>query len=356
VDVEAVRAVALRRGLLPDEAHRLGTDAVLRLLLEGGVSTSSAVTEVSGRGVGLDVVREAAERLGGGVAVRTEAGKGTVVELRVPLSIALVDGLHVEASGIVATIPLHAVKETLRIASGDVARTSDGESVVHEGKVVPFLPMARALGARIPSGRGARPWSAVVVRGSGSLAVLGVDRLLGTANVVLRPVPELAPATAVVAGASLDAEGSPTLVLDPDALVASATQSAPPEREAEVQRPPILVIDDSLTTRMLERSILESAGYEVEIATSGEEGLEKARLKRYGLFLVDIEMPGIDGFTFIERARADPALHGIPAILVSSRAAPEDRRRGQEVGAIAYVVKSEFDQGALIECIRRHVG
>jgi two-component system chemotaxis sensor kinase CheA len=122
------------------------------------------------------------------------------------------------------------------------------------------------------------------------------------------------------------------------------------------ERAPILVIDDSLTTRMLERSILESAGYEVDVATSGEEGFEKARQKRYALFLVDIEMPGMDGFTFIERTRADPALRDIPAILVSSRSSPEDRRRGEEVGALDYMIKSEFDQGALLGRIREQVG
>jgi two-component system chemotaxis sensor kinase CheA len=196
----------------------------------------------------------------------------------------------------------------------------------------------------------------VVVRGSSGVAVVGVDRLLGTASVVLRSLPELAPSSAIVAGASLDAEGRPRLVLDPDALVLAAGQRVTAERATDVQRAPILVIDDSLTTRMLERSILESAGYEVDIATSGEEAFEKARRTRYALFLVDIEMPGMDGFTFIERTRADPALRDIPAILVSSRASPEDRRRGDEVGALDYMVKSEFDQGALLARIRGQLG
>ena len=117
-------------------------------------------------------------------------------------------------------------------------------------------------------------------------------------------------------------------------------------------RLPILVIDDSLTTRMLEQSILESAGYDVTLARSAEEALDQARAARFALFLVDVEMPGMDGFTFIEQVRADPLLRGTPSILVTSRASAADQQRGRDVGAAGYVVKDDFDQRALLERIR----
>jgi two-component system chemotaxis sensor kinase CheA len=145
-------------------------------------------------------------------------------------------------------------------------------------------------------------------------------------------------------------------VLDPAALCAAARGRHVAASDAAPLRPPILVIDDSLTTRMLEQSILESAGYDVELASSGEEALDKARLRRPALFLVDVEMPGIDGFEFIERARADTALRPIPSILVTSRSSAEDRRRGAEVGAAAYIVKSEFEQREFLDVVRRLVG
>ena len=121
-------------------------------------------------------------------------------------------------------------------------------------------------------------------------------------------------------------------------------------------RRPILIIDDSLTTRMLEQSILESAGYDADVATSGEEALERARAKQYALFLVDIEMPGMDGFGFLERTRADPSLRAVPSILVTSRTSLDDRERGELVGAKGYIVKSEFEQADLLARIRRLVG
>ena len=194
----------------------------------------------------------------------------------------------------------------------------------------------------------------MVVEGGGGLAAVSVDRLLGAANIVVRPLPASAAADPVVAGVALDDEGAPQLVLDPAALVDSAlaARRAPVAGAAPV-RDAVLVIDDSLTTRMLEQSILESAGYEVDLATSGEEGLSKARRRPYRLFLVDVEMPGIDGFEFLERRRADPALRDVPSILVTSRGSPEDRRRGAEAGAEAYIAKSEFDQTELLATIRR---
>ena len=132
-----------------------------------------------------------------------------------------------------------------------------------------------------------------------------------------------------------------------------AVRAASPQvvEEALPVQQPILVIDDSLTTRMLEKSILESAGYEVDVATSAEQAIEMARRRRYGLFLVDVEMPGMDGFGFVAFARDDPELAGIPAILVTSRSDDEDKRRGMAAGARAYVVKGEFDQRLLLETI-----
>jgi two-component system chemotaxis sensor kinase CheA len=179
-----------------------------------------------------------------------------------------------------------------------------------------------------------------------------VDRVVGTAAVVSRPFPQLAPVSAVVAGASLDASGHAQLLLDPDGLVSAAQRATVPASGAVARRRSILVIDDSLTTRMLEQSILESAGYDVALASSGEEALEKARRERYALFLVDVEMPGMDGFTFIERARSEPALQNTPAILVTSRSSADDQQRGLDVGAQGYIIKGDFDQGELLEHIR----
>jgi len=193
----------------------------------------------------------------------------------------------------------------------------------------------------------------VVLQGASGWAALGVDRILGVREAMVLPLPGLAPASPLAAGASLNAAGDPCLVLDPDSLILAVGERPGAAVAAPAAQPlPLLVIDDSMTTRMLEQSILETAGYAVEVASSAEEGLVKLRNQRFGLILVDVEMPGMDGFEFLEQLRADPVLRETPAIMVTSRDAPQDRRRSQSVGARDYVVKGEFDQTRLLARIR----
>lgn len=354
VDLEAVQRVAAQRGLLVKNTRQYSAEDLMRLLLRGGITTSDTVTEVSGRGIGLDVVREAVEKLGGDVSVQSHAGVGSTFELTAPLSLAAVQVLAVEVGGAVVTIPFDAVRHSMLISAADISRTADGATVIHDKAAIPFLPLPKALLGATPSAD--RSWATVILSGQDGLAAVGVDRLLGSATVVMRPMPELAPSSAIVAGASLDAEGNPQLVLDPDGLVAEARGRDGMDFQKPSTRRPVLIVDDSMTTRMLEQSILLSAGYEVDLATTGEEGLEAAQRKSYGLFLVDVEMPGIDGFTFVERIRLDPDLRDTPAILVTSRNAPEDFQRGRDVGAQGYIVKSQFDQAEMLALIKRLMG
>ena len=176
--------------------------------------------------------------------------------------------------------------------------------------------------------------------------------MLGTAKIVVRPLPQRMTASPIVVAASLNADGNPQLVLDPDSLIAAARRGCAGELDAQAPKRPVLIVDDSLTPRMLEQSILESAGYDVDVANSGEEALERIREKHYALMLVDVEMPGMDGFTFIERIRSDPKSRDIPAILVTSLAEAEHRQRGRDVGAQGYIIKSEFDQAELLSLIK----
>jgi two-component system chemotaxis sensor kinase CheA len=354
-DLAALRRAAEARGVLPAGAGE-DPQELIDLVLGGGISTATGVTDVAGRGIGMDVVRDVAVQLHGDVHVRSTPGRGATVELVVPLTLLSMNGLVVEAGGTVATVPLDAVRRCVRLTAEETAGALATARLAHEGRVVPFLPLSRtlALGPAVPEGAGAGV--AVVISADDETVAVGVDRLAGTTTLVARPLPDLAPAAAVIGSVSIDVEGNPRLVLDPHGLVAACRTDSPgtwAAPEQPVAPMPVLVVDDSLTTRMLERSILESAGYEVDLAASAEEGLQKAAARAYGLFLTDIDMPGKDGFAFVAETRADPATSDVPAILVSSRASAEDRQRGTAAGAAAYVVKGEFNQEELLAHIRR---
>jgi two-component system, chemotaxis family, sensor kinase CheA len=352
VDLDAVRSAAVRKGLPAADAARLDKPQLLQLLLKGGLSTSGEITQLAGRGIGLDLVRDTVTRLHGTIDIRTTPGIGTDIELAMPVSLAAVDALVVVAGGRTVGIPLEAVKHTLRVAPGDLMSSPQGASICHEGQAIPFAPLERILKAGTLRRQPGRTWSTLLIEGAGALAAVGVDHLQGMQNLVVRPLPALTPCDSVVEGASLDAAGQPQLLLQPEALVACIAQASLGLQDAAPERMPILVVDDSLTTRMLEQSILESAGYEVDLAVSGEDGLQRARSRRYALYLVDVEMPGMDGFTFIERTLSDPQMRDTPAVLVTSLASAAHRQRGREAGARGHIVKGEFDQSELLRTIR----
>lgn len=346
LDLPALRQAARAKGWPEAEGEEA---ALLQRLLQGGLSTAARVDGLAGRGVGLDLVRDTAARLGARLSLSHEPGRGTRVELLAPLRLAALDTLLVEAGGRRLHLPLQAVQWVLPAS----ALGENGLS--HEDQLLPYADLTQALD---PGAAPGHLGSVVLLAVGDRRAALGVERLGGAACVLLRPAPVLHPDSPLVGGVTLDANQHPRLVLDPAALVAhaQACRGRPQRPPAAAPAPLVLVVDDSLTTRMLEQSILESAGYRVDLAVSAEQALAAAQRQRYDLFLVDVEMPGMDGFGFIERTRADPQLREVPAILLSSRDAPEDKRRGQAVGASAYIVKSEFAQQDFLRQVRALAG
>ena len=353
VDLDAVRRALTQKGVPSADIQKMDAAALMTLLLKGGISTTKVVTEISGRGIGLDLVRETMQMLNGEVIALTQSGHGTSIELSVPLSLAAIEVLIIDHAGYEVAVPLNAVRCTLRIAAQDIISTPNGKCIVFESRQIPLA--ALNLGPAQPRvAASSGTLTAVVVTVADAIVALTVEHLCGIDSVVLRALPASCPLDPMVLGVHLDGAGNPRMVLDPEVLVLQRSgdttdviNSSATAIDGSVQQQPalpILIIDDSLTTRMLECSILESAGFRVEMATCAEEGWEMARRNRYGLFLVDVEMPGMDGFSFVELTQTDPSLRDVPSILVSSRDALEDKARGLASGARHYIVKGEFDQ------------
>lgn len=356
IDPNELRDAAVAAGLkTPAAAGDLDDEAALTLVFESGFTTARAASQLAGRGIGLHAVREAIRSLDGQVRLESAASGGATLTAVVPVSLASLPALLVEADGLTAAIPLDSVVGAARISAAEIIRAGDRETVVFEGRALPFMPLACAWGRQAPARRPRE--SVVAVRTEGRLAAIGVDRVRDTREVVVRPLPASIGELPLLTGVVLDAAGPPVPTLDPAALVAvAAGATAPRCTAAAPPQAPILVIDDSLTTRMLEKTILESAGFEVALATSAEEALAMIDQRPYRMFIVDVEMPSMNGFEFVARTRQDDRQRTIPAVLVTSLGAAADRRRGAEVGAQGYIVKSEFEQEAFVALVRRLVG
>lgn len=354
VDVTAVHAAAVRKGVLAGSAA-LDTHSALELILEKSLSTSPTVTELAGRGVGVDTIRDVVRRLKGTVTFSSDPGRGMAVMMLVPVSLFSVPVVVARVSGRDVAVPQEAVASVETYGPESLMRSATGRSLLLGGTPVPFVSLASALRWEEPPAAAGRE-TALIVDVDGVRAAIGVDRAVETTELIVAPLTDAFPPVPLVSGVSFDADGRPELVLDPHALLEAARVERAPAAFAPVTRPAVLVVDDSLTTRMLEASILEAAGYDVALATSGEQGLEMAARRRYAVFIVDIEMPGVDGIEFIERARRDPGLRDVPAILVTSLGSREDRERGLAAGARGYIVKSEFEQERFLRLIAQLAG
>lgn len=359
IDVERVKAAAAERGLLPAGRGEELTDLqAASLVFHPGLTTSPTVTDLSGRGVGLDVVSQAVARLDGSVEVRTRAGEGTAFTLRLPLTVSTANCLLVEVAGETFAVPVGAVERVLRVTGDDIGRAQGREAIRVEDQAVVLARLGDALGLGPASSAlepGRRQPAVVVETGERRVAFL-VDRTVQMQEVVVKTLPDPLYRVRHLAGATIQGSGSGALILNAAELVASVDRrgAAAVTAVAEARAAPtILVVEDAITTRTLEKNILEAAGYRVRVAADGVEAWTMLESDGCDLVVSDIEMPRMDGFELTSRVRADQRLRDLPMVLVTSRDSREDRERGVHVGADAYIVKGGFDQEWLLETIRR---
>jgi two-component system chemotaxis sensor kinase CheA len=361
IDLEKVRRTAVERGMLDEEhARQADEKALLELLFRPAFSTRRQADDMSGRGVGLDVVQTAMRQLNGFVQVQSQAGQGTTFTLDVPLTLATARVLLVEAAGETMALPAAAVRGLVRVQPEEVVPVEGRPTLYWHGQSLPLLPLAEALGlAAAPLGPG--PMPAVIAGLNAHPVALTVDRLLDEAEVVVRPLGDILGQSPYFSAAALSGGGQVIPILDLAGLLARGPALAVAgETGAAVLAPRdparILLVEDAITTRELERSILEAAGYRVEIAFDGVDALQKLEQVEFQAIITDIEMPRMDGFELTGRVRQDPRWAGLPVIIISARGDEESRRQGLQAGAQGYIAKSRFDQGDLLETIAQLVG
>ncbi|CAN5899553.1 N/A [soil metagenome] len=339
-------------------------EMLARTIFDDGFTTRDAATTLSGRGVGLAIVRNAAERMGGTASVRSVVGKGTEITIDVPVSIATMRVVLVQVGHVVVAVPSAFVARVARVDPRKIVRVDGRPTLVSGAQPIPVTTAAALLGPPFKEAPDVPMLQLVVLESAGRQIAMVVDDLHDERELVLRPLEHAgAPAAEVTVGTALLGTGEVALVLNVPVLLAQAAgdnahRSGPLAISETAERAPsrILVVDDSITSRTLEQSVLSAAGYDVVTAVDGAEAWRTIERQEFALVVSDVEMPHLDGFGLCARIRASAKTAGLPVILVTSLDEPAQRARGMEAGADAYITKSSFDQDTLLDTVRMLIG
>lgn len=357
---ERLRQQIVQRGLAtPQIASGLSLPELLEFLFLPGFTTQDEATEMSGRGVGLDVVHDAVNGLNGSVQVSFKPEEGMHFQLLLPLTLSIVRALVVEIGGEPFAFPLRRVDRLLTLDTDRLMTIKGAQSFELGGRPVPVAPAAQLL--ELPSRPRTRQELSVVVFGDrGQLFGVVVDRFVGERELAVHPLePQIGKIPHVSAAAQLD-DGTPTLILDVDDLVRTmenlGRQADKPLETLPAARKRVLLVDDSMTVREATKALLQAHGYIVDVAVDGVDGWNAVRGRDYELVITDVDMPRLDGFALIDLIRKDPKCSGVSVMILSYKGRVEDRRRGLEVGADYYLAKSDADDGRLLESVINLIG
>lgn len=362
IDAKAVIEEAVRRGVLPQDARDPAKVNVGKLLLLPGLSTAKQVSNLAGRGIGLSIVQEAVTRLHGDVSIRRAAAGGTEISLTVPLAMSTQHALFVDSAGATFALPSAFIEQLLRIGLSDIQLIEGRESILVDSKAVRLVRLTDLLsiqGTPVPNEGASGEKKLFVVIATVNQERLGivVDSLRDERDTIIKDTGLGSAQAGFSAGAVPMDDGSVAVVLSVPALFSRAaggtTHAAFLTSIEEKRVASILVVDDSLTTRSLEKSILEANGYRVRVAVDGLQALEQIRTEAPDLVISDVLMPRMTGFELLAAIKADAALKTIPVILVTSLENREEQARGLELGADAYIVKRRFDQRELMRIVRQ---
>ncbi len=365
IDLERVRATVLARGLSdPDTAAKLSATELYEFLFLPGFSLRDQVTDISGRGVGLDAVHNFVKQLRGSVRITSQAGQGTRFDLQLPLTVSVVRTLLAEIAGEPYAFPLAHVERALTLAQKDVQALEGRQHFSYGARQIGLVTARQIFAGGAAQGSEELPVLVLAER-DGSYGLV-VDRFLGARELVIQVLdPRLGKIKDISAGALLE-DGTPVLIVDVEDLIRSIQKLISSGQLTQVRyngaaderarRKRVLVVDDSLTVRELERKLLDRGGYEVEVAVDGADGWNAVRASAFDLVVTDIDMPRMDGIELLELIRRDPRLSALPVMIVSYKDREEDRRRGLDAGADFYLAKASFHNESLLQAVLDLIG
>lgn len=366
IDPERIRRTVVQRNLASEEtAARLSESELMEFPFLPGFTLKEEVTEISGRGVGLDVVQEMVRQVRGRVRIVSRPGEGARFKLELPLTLSVMRSLIVEIGGEPYAFPFAHIVRALKLPADRVQRLEGRQHFSLDGQQVGLVGADQVLGCAAPENLGGE--LAVIVLGSApDLYGLVVDRFLGGRELIVQPIDPRLGKIKDIAAASLMEDGTPLLIADVEDMVRSMEKLSATDRLAAVgreaggiggeRRKRVLVVDDSFTVRELQRKLLEQHGYEVEIAVDGMDGWNALRGGRFDLVVSDIDMPRLDGIELVRRIRQDSAFRSLPVMILSYKDREEDRQRGLDAGADYYLTKGSFQSNALIDAVIDLIG
>lgn len=334
----------------------ISDQALGRWLFESGISSRTVASEISGRGVGLDVVRSAIEGIGGSVSVGWVRGSGTTFTLECPITLSAIRAVVLKVGATHVAVPTAHVLRLARYRPADVKRAGGRDFLSVAGESVPVVALARTFGSAFTRAATGEAACVVLLDASGEQLAVIADEAVTESELTVRRIDGGAHGGVLTAGAALLASGTVAPVLNVAALVAAArvrSAEAPASPVSSTRRLRILVIDDSVTARALEQGLLEAAGYDVLTAADGAAGLRLLDDRGADLVISDVEMPEMDGFSLCRAVRATPRFATLPVILLTGLETEADRARGLAAGADAYLAKSTFDQRTLLDVVRQ---
>lgn len=366
LSLEAIRDKALKKGLVTEaDLTAMSDQEVTDLIFQPGFSTSAMITEVSGRGVGMDVVkRSVIDELQGVISLQTRHNEGTCFTLRLPLSLAKMRVLLIRAAGHKFGFTAQYIAELLSVPEASLINVADRNAVIIRNEFVPVVKLADLINlpeftylAKKPLQPKSKDLLLLVIRVHNEKLALIIDELLDERDLVIKQLPEHLQSNALISGmVTIGHNALVSLIHVPYLLDKARKVRGPANNRANLVNEPVrkrvLVVDDSLNTREIERDVLEAWGYQVTLAEHGQDGLDKARAEVFDAVLTDVEMPIMDGFTLTACLREEEAYKDTPIIIITSREKESDRRRGIEVGADAYIVKGSFDQNSLVDTLK----
>ncbi len=365
IDCAAVRAAIRRRQLAaPELIEKLSEDELLEFLFLPGFSMREQVTEISGRGVGLDVVHNMVHALRGQVRISTQPGKGTGFQLQLPLTLSVLRALLVEIAGEPYALPLARIQSALKVPRSQIETIEGREYISHNGEQIGLVSAGQLLGLAGPA-PGGEELSLVIFGERGTRFALAVERFYGEQELVVQPIDPRLNKIQDISAAALLPDGAPVLILEVEDLIRSIEVLVSGGHLNKLRssgavltqrRKRVLVVDDSLTVRELERKLLGNHGYEVGVAVDGMDGWNAVRTQPYDLVVTDVDMPRLDGIELVSLIKKDPRLKKLPVMIISYKDREADRQRGLDAGADYYLTKGTFHEEALLTAVLDLIG